>query len=110
MLLRATGLLVVLLFAPLLALGGCASQPDLAAVPPARNPALAAFGSDPAVTTAADWTRRRAPILRQAFQDQVYGPMPALGGAVVEQRQVLQVEDVGQAIIEQWRIRLGEGA
>ncbi len=109
MLLRAIGLLVALLFAPLLVLGGCASRPDLAAVPPARNPVLSAFGDDPAVTTADDWTRRRAPLLRQAFQDQVYGPLPALGAAVVEERQVLKVEDVGQAIIEQWRIRLGEG-
>jgi hypothetical protein len=106
---RATGLLVVLLVASLLALGGCVSRPDLSAVPQPGTSVLAAFGDDPAVTTASDWTARRAPLLRKAFQDQVYGPLPALGVAVVEQRQVLQVEDVGKAIIEQWRIRLGEG-
>lgn len=109
MLPRTSVLLAVLLTLPVMLLAGCASRPDLAAVPPARIPVLAAFRTDPEVKTVADWTERRAPLLRQAFLDQVYGPLPPLGAAVVEQRQTLQVEDVGQAVVEQWRIRLGEG-
>jgi hypothetical protein len=88
---------------------GCASPPDLARAPVATPPTLAAFGADPAVTTATDWTTRRAPLLRQAFQDQIYGRMPDLGAATIEKRENLSLEDVGGASVEQWTVRLGDG-
>lgn len=44
--------------------------------PPASPPVLAAFGDDPPVRTVADWEDRRAPLLRAAFAEHVYGPMP----------------------------------
>lgn len=92
-----------------LVLAGCASQPDLATAPVAQPEALAAFGDDPPVVTAKDWTERRAPLLRQAFQEQIYGLMPNLPAAVVEARETLKLEEVGKATVEQWTVRLGEG-
>lgn len=88
----------------------CASQPDLERVPQASPAVLAPWRGDGAVMSAADWTGRRAPLLREAFQDLVYGRMPDLPAAVVELREALPLEDVGAARIEQWVVRLGEGA
>lgn len=52
--------------------------------PPATPEALGAFGDDPPVTTVVDWETRRAPLLREAFARDVYGPMPPdLPGAVL---------------------------
>jgi hypothetical protein len=44
--------------------------------PPASPPVLGLFEGDPAVTTVADWESRRAPLLRAAFVDNLYGPLP----------------------------------
>lgn len=44
--------------------------------PSASPPVLGPFGSDPAVTGRADWETRRAPLLRAAFADTLYGPLP----------------------------------
>ena len=44
--------------------------------PPASPPVLGPFEGDPAVTTIADWETRRAPLLRAAFIDNLYGPLP----------------------------------
>ncbi len=39
---------------------------------------LGAFQDDPPVQAAVEWTERRAPLLRAAFQSQVYGELPAV--------------------------------
>lgn len=58
--------------------------PDEIGGPPATPPVLAAFGADPPVQTVADWEGRRAPLLRAAFAEDVYGAMPPpLPGAVL---------------------------
>lgn len=44
--------------------------------PPASPPVLGPFGADPAVTSRAEWETRRAPLLRAAFADALYGPLP----------------------------------
>ncbi|HYE46965.1 MAG TPA: hypothetical protein VEA44_14475 [Caulobacter sp.] len=91
-------------------LAACASPPDLATTPAATPPVLAAFRGDPPVATAADWTERRAPLLRAAFLDGIYGHPPALGAPTVEARERLTLEDVGEAVVEQWTVRLGDAA
>lgn len=93
-----------------LVLAGCASPPDPSRIAPASPPVLGAWRGEPAVTDAGGWIERRAPMVRQALQDQVYGRFPDLPAAVVEARERLMLDDVGEAIIEQWVVRLGEGA
>ncbi|MBX3479721.1 MAG: hypothetical protein KF842_04930 [Caulobacter sp.] len=92
----------------LLGLAACASPPDLAKAPVASPPVLGAFRGDAPVTTPAQWSERRVPLLRQAFLSEVYGERPDLGAAVVETRETLAVEDVGGATVEQWTVRLGQ--
>jgi hypothetical protein len=76
--------------------------------PPAQPPALGAFAEDPAVTTPQDWRERRAPLLRAAFQRELYGraePMPA---PVVEARTPVTSRAIGkEATAEQWTVRVG---
>jgi hypothetical protein len=98
------------LLAALALLAACASPPDLATTAEASPPVLAAFRGDPPVTSADDWTSRRVPLLRTAFLDGIYGHPPALGAPVVEAREALTLEDVGDAIVEQWTVRLGDPA
>jgi hypothetical protein len=50
--------------------------PDEIGGPPATPSVLAAFGDDPPVQSVADWEGRRAPRLRAAFAENVYGAMP----------------------------------
>ena len=76
--------------------------------PPARPPVLAAFGDDPAIDTAADWSTRRAPVLRAAFQRELYGRMPPIITPVVEARTPVITNAIGKdAIAEQWTVRVG---
>lgn len=49
---------------------------DVEGKPPARPPALGSFGSDGPVETPEDWRARRAPALREAFQQHIYGFLP----------------------------------
>jgi hypothetical protein len=43
----------------------------------AATPAiLAAFGDDAPVRTAQEWSERRAPLLKAAFEEHLYGPVP----------------------------------
>lgn len=78
--------------------------PELAATPPV----LGVFGADPAVTTAADWTSRRAPLLRQAFERDVYGPVPVneLKGVEVSRRVVDPDFAGGLGVLEEIDVRL----
>lgn len=76
--------------------------------PPARPPVLGPFGDDPAVATAADWTARRAPLLRAAFERELYGTAPASVAPVVEARTPVVTKVIGpNATAEQWTVRVG---
>ncbi|MDQ0464334.1 hypothetical protein QO010_002115 [Caulobacter ginsengisoli] len=44
--------------------------------PPASPPVLGPFGSDPPVVTLEDWKARRAPLLRAALAEDVFGALP----------------------------------
>lgn len=76
--------------------------------PAARPPVLAAFGQDPAIASAEDWSTRRAPLLRAAFQRELYGRMPPMIVPVVEARTPVVTKDIGaNATVEQWTVRVG---
>jgi hypothetical protein len=76
---------------------------------PARPQVLAAFGDDPAILTAAEWTDRRAPLLRKAFEDVVYGPVPvSLKGYEIARRVVDPAFAEGAGVLEEVTIRVGE--
>jgi hypothetical protein len=70
---------------------------------------LGAFGGDPAVLTAQDWTQRRAPILRKAFEDHVYGPAPFELKATELGRRVVDTNYEGEGVLEEIDVRIGEG-
>ena len=71
--------------------------------------ALDAFEGDPPVVTAQDWTARRAPILRKAFEDRVYGPVPVELKAVELSRRVVDTNYEGEGVLEEIDVRIGEG-
>jgi hypothetical protein len=88
------------------------SSPDFdAAAAQALEPSLlATFGADPAVADAAAWRERRAPLLRAAFQAEIYGQVPKLPPAEVVDRHDVAVPDLGDAAhVEEWSVVLGEG-
>jgi fermentation-respiration switch protein FrsA (DUF1100 family) len=71
---------------------------------------LDAFEGDPAVLTARDWTERRAPILRKAFEDHVYGPVPVELKATELSRRVVDANYQGEGVLEEIDVRIGEAA
>lgn len=98
-----------------LALAGCVNSMLPAvrldpALGPAAPPALlGAFRDDPAVTTRADWEMRRAPLLRERFAAEVYGPYPTdiapprlLSRDAIVYRRLADAADV-----EQWSVAVG---
>lgn len=71
---------------------------------------LDVFGDDPPVATAEAWVSRRAPILRKAFEDEVYGPVPLDLKAVEVGRRVVDVNYANSAgVLEEIDVRVGEG-
>jgi dienelactone hydrolase len=92
-----------------LVLAACASPPSLRKQPDATPPVLGAFRGDRPVVTAADWSRR-APLLREALLDAVYGRPPPLGEATVETRETLTLPDTDGMDMEQWTVKLGDGS
>lgn len=98
-----------------LALVGCAStmlpavrlDPSLGPSPPPAI--LGAFGDDAPVQTIADWETRRAPLLRAAFAERVYGPYPTnVAPARVLARDTIGYQPLAAiATIEQWRVAVG---
>jgi len=71
---------------------------------------LGAFEGDPSVATAEDWTGRRAPLLKQAFEHEVYGPVPIELHGVEAGRRVVDENFAGGAgILEEIDVRVGEG-
>jgi len=100
----------------LLGLYGCVNMvlpavPDAVDGPNARPHALAIFEGDAVIVTPADWTDRRAPLLRAAFQEHVYGAMPAARAPIVESHIVVdEAAFGGLGRVEQITLRLeGEG-
>lgn len=79
---------------------------------PAATPAiLAAFGDDPAIASAADWSARRAPKLRAAFEANVYGTMPAPAPVrTVDQRAIAFGGLSGFGKLEEWTLETQAGA
>jgi hypothetical protein len=75
----------------------------------ASPPVLAPMGQDPAVSSASEWQARRAPLLRKAFQEDIYGRWPDPTSVRVKTKTVLSPSAYdGTARIEQWDIALGE--
>lgn len=71
---------------------------------------LAAFEGDPAITTAEEWTARRAPLLRKAFEKEIYGPVPMeLDGVEVSRRVVDANYAGGAGTLEEIDVRIGPG-
>ncbi|MBI1188148.1 MAG: hypothetical protein GC206_12610 [Alphaproteobacteria bacterium] len=72
---------------------------------------LGPFGGDGAVDSAEAWRDRRAPLLRAAFQRDIYGSAPAsLRGRVAGAARLDLAPIAGVAAVEQWTIALGDGA
>ncbi len=70
--------------------------------------ALGAFLADAPVTSAEDWSGRRAPLLREAFQTNIYGRFPDAVAVSVTDRAALDASLFhGAAVMEQWTVRLG---
>jgi hypothetical protein len=93
-------------------LGGCALArlPNVGTTisgPPAAPPVLAAFSGDLAIHSAQDWQNRRMPLLRAAFESQIYGAMPATAPVSIISRQMLQQPANGSvASIERISVRI----
>lgn len=68
---------------------------------------LSNFDDDPIVRDATDWSTRRAPILRAAFQERIYGWLPDDAGAVVSERRIIRTADYPHArSVEEITVRL----
>lgn len=85
---------VLMLGFALLLTSGCVkltiAWADLSAQGPIAAPAaLDGFGAAGPVTRAEDWTTDRAPILRQAFQDHIYGVLPEASSTELIESRVL---------------------
>lgn len=97
-----------------LALIGCSTvlpkvrlDPDLA--PPAPPNVLGALVDDPAIASATDWETRRAPLLRQAFADHIYGPYPPNAAPPrLLLRETITYNELPSAILEQWSVGVGD--
>lgn len=101
--------------AALLTLGGCAAAglPNAPLHPKAEAQAapaaLAPFAGDGPVTDFEHWQQRRAPLLRQAFAQDMYGAYPAPLPAHILGREIIAAHAFGGlGSVEQWEIGLGE--
>lgn len=99
----------------LLAAAGCtrlglnSASVDIAREPAASPAALAGFGGDRPVETAEDWRDRRAPLLRQAFERDVYGPVPTeLKARAISRRVVDPAYAGGRGVLEEIDVHIGE--
>ena len=83
---------------------------DFARQAPATPDVLAAFEGDPPITTPAEWSQRRAPTLRKAFEEYVYGPIPTeLKGVEVARRVVDPNFAGGAGVLEEIDVQIGQG-
>jgi hypothetical protein len=109
---RSAGLAAAILLglAACTPLGLNTASKNIAREEPASPHVLAPFGSDPQVATADDWINRRAPILRKAFEDEVYGSVPVELRAVETSRRVVDENYAdGAGVLEEIAVRIGEG-
>lgn len=84
---------------------------DSAAANDLSMDALAPFAAAAVVDSAANWRESRAPLLRAAFQAEIYGQLPELGAAAVAAREVIEAPRFRAPVqIEQWSVVLGDGA
>ncbi len=91
-------------------LGLNTASADLVGQDRASPGVLEAFGDDPPVRTAEEWTGRRTPILRQAFEEEVYGPVPSGLSAVAVSRRVVDPDYAnGAGVLEEIDVRIGKG-
>lgn len=68
--------------------------------------ALAGFEGDAAITDEASWRRRR-PLLLEALQTHIYGPLPTAGPARVIERAAIPAAGVGGVDgVEQWELEI----
>jgi hypothetical protein len=112
---RGTGAVIAAAF--LFGLSACTplglntASPDFMHQDAATPGVLAAFEGDSPVASAADWTSRRMPLLRKAFEDEVYGPVPTeLRGVEIGRRLVDANYADGAGVLEEIEVRIGEGA
>ncbi len=95
-------------------LGGCVSlflekAPHRVSDTPAEPPVLGAFENDAAVTTQQEWAERRAPLLRQRFQDLIYGVEPAPFVAKVRTLSPLDLPETRDfAEVAQWHVQVSD--
>lgn len=92
----------------LLAAASAAACAHAEAVRQEPAPVLGPYLDDPPVTTPDEWIERRAPLLREAFQREIYGRAPDLGAARIVERSPVALEAPGGGVIEQWAVALGE--
>ncbi len=86
------------------------AAPIAARAPSAAYDVLAPFRDDAPVRTRQDWIERRAPLLRAAFQEEVYGPLPAPAPARFESRTLIDpAAFAGAARLEQAIMRFDVG-
>ena len=103
----AAGLLLLAACTPL---GLNTASTDIAHRDQPSPAVLAAFGGDPAVTTPEEWTTRRAPLLKKAFEKEVYGPVPLELKGVEVGRRVVDADYAGGAgTLEEIDVRIGPG-
>ncbi len=68
---------------------------------------LSDFDDDPAITDATAWSTRRAPLLRAAFQERIYGWLPDETGAIVSERRTIRTANYPDArSVEEVTVRL----
>ncbi len=106
----AVGAWPCLLLAACTPLGLNTASANIARQAPASPAILSAFEGDPSVATAEDWTSRRAPLLKQAFEREVYGPAPfELKGVEIGRRVIDENFAGGAGVLEEIDVRVGEG-
>lgn len=82
---------------------------DPALAPPPPPNILGALGDDPEITAREEWETRRAPILRHAFAERVYGPYPpnAAPARLISRDAISYAALNDIAVIEQWSVGVG---
>ena len=89
-----------------------AHGPDMAAASADLSLApepLGSFEGAPPVTNQAAWAVR-SPLLRAAFEREIYGQMPDLGPVSVSEKREIAAPELPFARIEEWNVGLGESA
>lgn len=71
---------------------------------------LAAFGADPPIENAGQWAARRAPLLRAAFEANVYGRMPPPGATRIVETKAIEFAGLGGlGHLEEWTLQTEAG-